>query len=172
MRPGASERNLTPTSTAELSVVSAARPGTVPGGQMLHGHPWLPLPTVIVMPAPGVSSLPLSSAARVRMFRVPDEPAENVYVHVPRPLAGCHVVPPSVETSTPPTTPPPVSLAVPVTVTWLPGATVLFAAGAVIAEVGAVASDDGVAPVRSLCNVAGCAFMSASRFAVACCRRG
>ena len=43
-------------------------------------------------------------------------------------VAGCQVLPPSVETSTPATTPPPVSVAVPVIVTALPSRAV--AAGA------------------------------------------
>ncbi len=40
-------------------------------------------------------------------------------------MAGCQVDPPSVETSTPATVPPPVSTAVPLTVTSLPFATAL-----------------------------------------------
>ena len=46
------------------------------------------------------------------------------------------------ETSTPATTPPPLSVAVPVIVTVVPSATVAPAAGEVIVEVGAVVSVD------------------------------
>ena len=65
-RPAVVERNFTPTSTAELSVVSAALAGVAPLPQMLHGQLWLPVPAVTVTPAPGVWRLPLSSAARLR----------------------------------------------------------------------------------------------------------
>src|SRR5215475_7507010 len=84
-------------------------------------------------------------------------------------VAGCQVVPPSVDTSTPATTPPPASLAVPLTVIAEPFGTVAPCAGDVIAEVGAVASADAVAAVRPGISVVGCAPMSANRFTVACC---
>ena len=60
-------------------------------------------------------------------------------------MAGCQVEPPSVDTSTPATTPPPVSAAVPVIVTFVPSVTFAPAAGDVIVEVGAVVSVDFVA---------------------------
>src|SRR5262245_22784135 len=94
---------------------------------------------VIVTPADGVSRLALSSAARLLMVTKPEPIAVQLYVHVPRPLAGCHVTPPSTDTSTPPTTPP-ASLAVPVIVTAVPAGIVAPAAGAVIVEVGGVKS--------------------------------
>ena len=56
-------------------------------------------------------------------------------------MAGCQVAP-STETSTPPTTPPPASVAVPVMVSGEFTATVAPAAGAVITEEGAVTSVD------------------------------
>ena len=71
----------------------------------------------------------------------------------------------------PPTTPPPASVAVPLIVIWLPGWTELLLAGAVIVEVGAVASADGVAAVSPACSVSGWLAMSASTFTVACCIR-
>ena len=55
-------------------------------------------------------------------------------------VTGCHVEPPSVETSTPATTPPPESVAVPLIVTVLPFAIVAPEDGEVMAEVGAVVS--------------------------------
>ena len=75
--------------------------GQVPGGG------GVPVPTVMVRPAEGVSIRRLSSVARVRIVRVPLLPGVNVYDQEPRPVAGCHEVPLSVETSTPPTLPPP-----------------------------------------------------------------
>ncbi len=59
-------------------------------------------------------------------------------------VAGCQVEPPSVETSTPATTPPPVSVAVPVIVTALPSGSRFRAVGEVIVEVGGVVSVDFV----------------------------
>ena len=168
MRPSASARNFTPTSTALLSL-SDATAGVVPLGQMVQGQVWLPVPTVTATPALGDSRLPLSSVARLRSVKLPELPAAQVYVHVPRPVARCQVVPPSVETSTPPTTPPPVSVAVPDTVTCVPGAIELLAAGEVIVDLGAVASELGVAAVRPVMSVPGWAPMSANRLTVACC---
>jgi hypothetical protein len=55
-------------------------------------------------------------------------------------VTGCQVEPPSVDTSTPATTPPPESVAVPVIVTVLPLANVAPPDGDVIAEVGAAVS--------------------------------
>src|SRR5262245_63219952 len=72
--------------------------------------------TVTLTPAPGVSTLPLSSVARLFRLTAPAMLAVHEKVQVPRPAAGCQVVPPSVETSTPPTRPP-VSDAVPLIVT-------------------------------------------------------
>jgi hypothetical protein len=54
------------------------------------------------------------------------------------PVAGCQVVPPSVETSTPATTPPPESVAVPEIVTGVPSAKLAPGAGLVIVDAGAV----------------------------------
>ena len=171
MRPAVCERNFTPTSTGLTSVVSATRAGVAPGPQMLHGHVCGPEPTVTVTPGFGLSMFPLSSAARVRSVVVPDDPEVfHVYVHVPRPVAGCHVWPLSVDTSTPPTTPPPVSLAVPLIVTWLPGVIEAFGAGAVIVDVGAVESLETRRGRSSRsCSVDGCTPMSANRLTVACC---
>src|SRR4029450_8778591 len=77
------------------------------------------------------------------------------------------VDPPSVETSTPATTPP-VSAAVPVTVTWLPSVTVAPLDGDVNVAVGAVVSVVLVARIRPEIGAYGCTPMSANRFSVAC----
>ena len=87
------------------------------------------------------------------------------------PVAGCHEVPSSREYSTPATTPPPVSDAVPVSVTLVPLGCVEPAAGEVMATVGPVVSVDLVAAVRPVISVVGWAPMSASRFTCACCIR-
>jgi hypothetical protein len=83
-------------------------------------------------------------------------------------VAACHVEPPSVETSTPATTPPPVSVAVPVIVTALPSASLAPDAGEVIVEVGGVVSVDLLAGASSELSVEGCAPISARRLTVAC----
>ncbi len=73
-------------------------------------------------------------------------------------VTGCQVVPPSVETSTPATTPPPESVAVPLMVTAEPSRQVRVCAGEVIVEVGAVVSADAVAAVSPGIRVSGCTF--------------
>ena len=64
-------------------------------------------------------------------------------------VTGCQVEPPSVDTSTPATTPPPESVAVPLTVTVLPLVKVAPADGEVIVEVG------GEVLVRRACQPPG-----------------
>jgi hypothetical protein len=61
----------------------------------------------------------------------------NAKLHVVVPVAALKVAPPSTDTSTRATDPPPVSLAVPVMLTVTPANTVAPAVGKVIAEVGA-----------------------------------
>ena len=91
------------------------------------------------------------------------------------PCAARQVVPPSTDTSTPATVPPPLSDAVPVMVTRSPLSTVPPAAGEVTIDVGAKTSADfaaatsGVDGSAPICSEPGCAPMSASRFTVACC---
>ena len=64
------------------------------------------------------------------------------------PFAGCQVLPPSVDTSTPATTPPPASAAVPEIVTWLPSCSVAPVVGELITEVGAVVSVEALVGTR------------------------
>ena len=78
------------------------------------------------------------------------------------------MVPLSVDTSTPPTRPP-VSAAVPVTVTGAPTDRLAPAAGEVMADVGAVVSVEAVAATSPGRSVVGCTPMSANRLTVACC---
>src|SRR3954447_10510097 len=85
-------------------------------------------------------------------------------------VTGCQVEPPSVDTSTPATTPPPASVSDPLMVTADPFERLAFRAGEVIVEVGAVLSVDGVAGVSPAIRLAGWTLpMSANRFTVACC---
>ena len=85
------------------------------------------------------------------------------------PVAGCHVAPLSVDTSTPATTPPPVSDAVPEIVILPPSPTVDPLVGAVMLEAGAVVSVEAEAVDNPLMRAYGCAPMSAKRLTVACC---
>ena len=82
-------------------------------------------------------------------------------------MAGCQLVPPSRETSTPATLPP-TSAAVPVTVTMAPLVNVAPDVGEVIVDVGAVVSVDLAATVNVASRVTGCAPWSARMFTVAC----
>ncbi len=83
-------------------------------------------------------------------------------------MARCQVWPLSTETSTPPTRPPPESIAVPATTAGSFTGIVVPAVGEVMLEVGGVVSVEAVAGVRPDCSVAGCTPMSANRFTVAC----
>src|SRR5215208_4962180 len=101
--PKTSERNFTPTSTGDVSPASGTDGVTVLP-QIEQGQE-----TATEAPAPGVWVFPLSSVARVLIMVVGWPCAVHVYVQFAVPVAGCQVVPPSVETSTPATTPPPAS---------------------------------------------------------------
>src|SRR6185436_13462233 len=97
--------------------------------RLLRHAPHEPTVTVTPVLAPRFA---LSSTARLRMPTIePAAPGVQLYVHVWRPVAGCHVRPPSVETSTAPTMPP-MSVAVPVMVMGVPGVTCAPFAGAVM----------------------------------------
>src|SRR5690348_3368561 len=98
--PGVSVVNLTPTSVLEASE-SAGVPGVTELFQTLHGQV---RGVTVTLADAGVPMFPLSSVARALIVAVPAAAGVHVYVHVPRPDARCQVLPPSVETSTPPTT--------------------------------------------------------------------
>src|SRR5664279_5926720 len=103
MVPKVSVVNLTPTSTLLPS------PESIPPGVALVPHTEHGQVTVTVVPVEGVSRLPLSSTARVWIVLVGTPWAIQLYVQLVVPVAGCQVEPPSVETSTPATLPPPES---------------------------------------------------------------
>src|SRR5256885_2077878 len=65
------------------------------------------LGTLTVTPAPGFSRLAVSSTALALILIEPKVKTVQLYDQVSRPFAGCQVRPPSTDTSTPPTTPPP-----------------------------------------------------------------
>src|SRR3954453_3383213 len=116
MVPKLSDVNFTPTSPGVGSLESTD-PGFVLVPQIEHGHV-----TSIETPAPGVCRLALSSTARALIVVDGLPCANHEYDQLVVPVAGCHVAPPSVETSTPATTPP-LSEAVPEIVSSVPSAT-------------------------------------------------
>src|SRR4051794_11753549 len=105
MYPLESDWNLTPTSVAVPSGSLATAGVALP--QRLHGH--VRPGTVTVTGADRAPRFALSSVARASSAAVPVDRGTHVYVHEVVPEAGCQLLPPSVETSTPATTPPPES---------------------------------------------------------------
>ena len=93
--------------------------------------------TVTVISAGGFCMFPLLSTARLMIVACPGVAGVKLKLHEVVPVAALKVAPPSTETSTRATDPPPVSLAVPVMVFAVPVDTVAPAVGEVIAEVGA-----------------------------------
>src|SRR5262249_12629097 len=105
MKPSMSLLNSTPSSTALVSA-ALGTVGTAVGRQMLvQGQSPCSIDTVA--PAPAASRLPLSSIARTLIVAEPGTPGVQSKLHSVVPLAAFHVVPPSTETSTPATMPPP-----------------------------------------------------------------
>jgi hypothetical protein len=112
--------NLTPT------LMALASPESTLVGVMLLPQIEQGQFTFTETPGPDVSIFPLSSVARERILVEGYPAAVHGYDHetvAPSGVvivAGCQVEPPSVDTSTPATLPPPVSVAVPVIATALP----------------------------------------------------
>src|SRR6185295_10920714 len=132
MKPSTSLLNFTPSSYAPVSAALEVA-GTADGPhKLVHGH--APATTVTVTPAPADSRLPLSSTARLRSVAVPSAPGDQSKLHGEVPCAARHVVPPSMETSTLATVPPPASTAVPLIVTRFPLWTCPPAAGDAMVE--------------------------------------
>src|SRR5450755_3494918 len=140
MTPSLSVRNLTPTSIAPGSALST-RFGTADEFQNEQGQtcgttftctPPGGLPLLVR----GFSRLAESSTARLIRAAVPTAWAVQEYVQFSRPIAGCQVWPPSTDTSTPATTPPPESVAVPEMTTGEPVLTFAPATSEVIVETG------------------------------------
>jgi hypothetical protein len=146
-------------------------------GQIVHGHEpegggggggGPPLPAVTWTPADAVSIRPLSSTARDLIVYVPDVAGRHVYVQLVVPVAGFQETPPSTDTSTADTTPPPASVAVPLMVVSLVNGTVAPAAGEVMVDVGAVESVVWAAATSPVIREPGWTPMSARRLTVAC----
>jgi hypothetical protein len=100
--------------------------------------------TVTTICAVGSCTFPLLSIARLLIVAGPGVVGVQLKLHEVVPVAALKAPPPSTETSTRATDPPPVSLAVPVMLTVVPVNTVAPDAGEVIAEVGAILSGVGV----------------------------
>src|SRR5215510_11858287 len=122
---------------------------------------------VTATPGEGVSRLPESSTARLRIVTLPSTVGVQLYDQFEVPLARCHVLPPSTDTSTPPTWPA-TSDALPVIVTGVPVGKLPPPPGEVMTDDGGVVSDEAEARVSPGCRENGCAPMSASTFTVAC----
>src|SRR5262245_41780476 len=91
-----------------------------------------------------VCTFPLLSTARLLIVACPGVVGVQLKLHEVVPVAAIKAPPPSTETSTRATDPPPVSLAVPVMLTVNLANTAAPDAGEVIAEVGAILSGVGV----------------------------
>ncbi len=167
MNPAVVTRNFTPSST-DLVSFAETMVGTAVGGQIVQGHCTVTLTVIEVGTA---WRLPMSSTARTMMATGPEMlGGAQSYCQLVSPVAWNHRVPPSKEISMPATTPPPVSAAVPWTVTVVPPTKEAPVDGLLIAEVGGAVSVDWVAGTRPGCSVTGWQLhRSAKRFTVACC---
>jgi hypothetical protein len=100
--------------------------------------------TVTAVLPVGTSRFALSSTARLSKLIDPAVNGVQEYDQLAPPFARCQLCPPSVDTSTLATTPPPTSMAVPVTFTGIPNWRVAPLAGEVIVDVGGIVSVDFV----------------------------
>src|SRR5262245_27239708 len=138
--------------TSLLGVTFSACPFRVgPGPWAVH----VPPTTIVTVICAGVAcTFPLSSTARLLIGASPGVVRVKLKLHEVVPVAALKVAPPSTETSTRATDPPPVSLAVPV-MPVVPGNTATPARGDVIVEVGGVVS---WIAVTAICVGVACAF--------------
>src|SRR6185436_9414089 len=111
-------------------------------------------PTVTVTLGLGCPTFPLSSTARLSRLAVCAGPVPQLNVQFESPLARFQVLPPSTDTSTALTRPPPVSAAVPAMTTADDGGTVP-GWGEVMVDVGASVSLDVADEESPACNVRG-----------------
>src|SRR3954468_24704382 len=168
MNPLTSLVKRTPSSTAPESTKLITRGTTTVGShRLVHGQ--LLAATVTVMLLMAVWMLPLSSVARLWISAGPMADGIQSNVQFDCPCAGRQVAPPSNETSTPATAPP-VSNAVPRSVSRVP--TRAAAVGAVTDEDGGVVSSLATAGCSPGCSEPALTPMSASRFTVAWRMRG
>jgi hypothetical protein len=101
-------------------------------------------PTVRRISAGGSCTFPVLSTARLLIVACPGALGVQLKLQEFVPVAALKVAPPSTDTSTLTTDPPPASLAVPVMLTMVPVFTIAPAVGDVIAEVGRTVSGVGV----------------------------
>ena len=135
-------------SSVELASPSSAFCGVDVADHIVQGQDRAAV-IVSATPPDGICMLPLSSNARLLMVTEPEPVAVHWNDQLVVPTAASQVVPPSVDTSTP-TIPPTRTDAVPLIVTALPAANEEPEVGLVIVDVGATASEDGVAGVRPI----------------------
>src|SRR5262249_56374395 len=100
--------------STEAASPESSWPGVTLLPQTEHGHA-----TLTVTELTGLM-LPLSSTTRDSTVAVGLPCTTQLYDQDVVPVAGCQVAPPSVDTSTPPTTPPPASAPLPEMVTRQP----------------------------------------------------
>ena len=131
-------------------------------------HPHAGTVTVTETPADGVSTLPLVSVARLFSVTDPIVIGVHAYVHGAVPAADFHVAPPSVDTSTRATWPPPMSLAVPNITSCDPLSNEAPGEGLVMIDAGACVSFTGAPGTRPGWSEPASTPMSDSRFTVAC----
>ncbi len=167
--PSIVARKRTPTSIAVASASAGLAGTALP--KIVHGQVRA---STISEDVTGLLNLALSSVARTLSAKVPGAFGVNAYDQVTLDAAaancaGCQLDPPSVDTSTPATTPPPASVAVPVTVYGCPTTP---CAVEVTRTAGASVSVLAEAVTRPLIRLFGRTPMSANRFTVACCIAG
>src|SRR5215831_5001274 len=133
------------------AAIALIAPTTSSSGDMFSTCPFLvgpgpwavhnpPKTSVTVICAGGSCTFPLLSVARLLIVIVPGVVGLHVKLHAVVPVAAVKVAPPSTDTSTLATVPPPASLAAPVMLTVVPITTVAPAVGNVIVEVGRTVS--------------------------------
>src|SRR5215470_16448230 len=105
MKPSMSLLNFTPSSYGLASPASGIGGTDVGFHRLVHGQS--PGATTTVTVPPVVSTLPLSSIPRTLIVAEPSAPGVQSKFHTVVPCADRQVAPPSTETSTPATCPPP-----------------------------------------------------------------
>src|SRR5215831_6430464 len=128
--------------TSLLGVMFSTCPFRIgPGPWAVHVPPTA---RITVISAGMVCTFPLLSTARLLILTCPGVVGVHIKLHEVVPVAALKVAPPSTDTSTLATVPPPASLAVPVMLTAVPVNISAPALGDVIVEVGAILSGVGL----------------------------
>src|SRR5262245_579039 len=127
---------IAPTTSSSGSMFSTCPNLVGPGPWAVH----VPPKRITVICVGGSCTFLLSSVARLLIVTCPAVVRRHVKLHAVVPVAALKVAPPSTDTSTWATVPPPASLAVPVMLTVVPIGTPSPALGNVIVEIGGVPS--------------------------------